>query len=82
MYKGVQSKVLSTTRFDENSDLSMTYSGKIDTTRVSKIKAEEKFPISEQGYMVGKVLGGTECQILLDTGASKPFMSQVILLKM
>ena len=35
---------------------------------------EETFPISEQGYTVGKLLDGTECQILLDTGASKSFM--------
>ena len=49
MYEGVQSEVLSTTRFHENSDLSMTYLGRIDMTRASKIKAEEKFPISEQG---------------------------------
>ena len=75
MYEGVQSEVLSTTRFDENSDLSTTYLGRIDMTRASKIKVEENFPISEQGYMVGKLLDGTECQILLDTGASKSFMS-------
>ena len=41
MYQGVQSKVLSTTRLDENSDLSMTYLGRIDMTRASKIKVEE-----------------------------------------
>ena len=40
------------------------------------IKAEEKFPISEQGYIIGKQLDGTECQILLDTEASKSFMSK------
>ena len=44
--------------------------------RASKIKAEEMFPISEQRYMVGKLLDGTECQILLDTGTSKSFMSK------
>ena len=37
---------------------------------------EETFPISEQGYTVGKLLDGTECQILLDTGAKKSFMSK------
>ena len=47
------------TKFDENSDLSTTYLGRRDTTRVSKIKAEEKFPISEQGYTVAKLLDGT-----------------------
>ena len=35
-------KVIRTTRFDENSDLSTAYFGRIDTTRASKIKAEEK----------------------------------------
>ena len=45
--------------------------------RIDKIKAEEKFPISEQGCTVGKLLDGTECQILLDTGASKSFMSKL-----
>ena len=34
------------------------------------------FPISEQIYTLGKLLDGTECQILLDIGASKSFMSK------
>ena len=42
----------------------------------SKIKAEESFPISEQGYTLGKLLDGMECQVLLHTGASKSFMSK------
>ena len=37
----------------------MTYLGRIDITRASKIKAEEKFPISEKGYKIGKLLDGT-----------------------
>ena len=37
---------------------------------------EEKFPMSEQEYTTGKLLDGTECQILLDTGAIKSFMSK------
>ena len=32
--------------------------------RSDNIKVEERFPISEQGYTVGKLLDGTECQIL------------------
>ena len=76
MYEGIQSEILSTTGFDENSDLSTTYLGKADNSQHNKIKAEESFPISEQGYTMGKLLHGTECQILLDTGASKSFMSK------
>ena len=37
---------------------------------------EESFPISEHGYTSGKLLDGTECQLLLDMGASKSFMSK------
>ena len=77
MNEGIQSEVISTTRFDQNSDLSTTYLGRIYTTRASKIKAEEKFPISEQGYMIGRLLNVTECQILLDTGVRKSFMSKL-----
>ena len=40
------------------------------------IKAEEKFPISGQGYTNGKLLDQTECSILIDTGASKLYMSR------
>ena len=48
-YEGVQSEVIHTTRFDENLDLGTTYLGRLYMTRASKIKEEEKFPISEQG---------------------------------
>ena len=75
-YEGIQSEILSTMRFDENSDLSTTYLGKVDKSRNNKIKAKESFPISEQGYTMGKLLDGTECQILLDTGTSKSFISK------
>ena len=45
-------------------------------TQDDDLMIEEKFLITEQGYTVGKLLNGTECQILLDTGASKLFMSK------
>ena len=76
VYRGIQSEIINTTRFNENSDLSTTYLGKSDSSTSDKHKAEESFPISEQGYMLGKLLDGTECQLLLDTGASKSYMSK------
>ena len=50
-------------------------------TRLDKIKAEEKFPISEQGYAVGKLLDGIQCQILVGMGVSKSFMSKTLYLR-
>ena len=40
------------------------------------MKVKECFPISEQGFVIGRILNGEECQILLDTGASKSYMSK------
>ena len=75
-YEGVQSEIVDTTRFDKNSDLSTTYLGKINMTQDKDLMVEQKCPISRSGYTVGKLMDGTECQILLDTGASKSFMSK------
>ena len=47
VYKGIQSEIVSTTRFNENSDLSITYWGKSDRSKNDKLKVEESFPISE-----------------------------------
>ena len=65
VYDRIQLEVVSTTRFHENSDLSTTYLGRSDRAKCDKLKAEESFPISEQGYTLGKLLDGTECQLLL-----------------
>ena len=75
-YEGVTSEILRITRFNENSDLSMTYLGRVNVVRETKITAEEKFSISEQEYTTGKLLEGIKCQILLDTRVRKSFMSK------
>ena len=76
IYEGIQLEIVTTARFDENSDLSTTYLGISDKTRNNNMRVEESFPVSENGYTSGKLLAGTECQLLLDTGASKSFMSK------
>ena len=75
-YDGVQSEISQETRFDESTDLSTTYLGKVDQTRKSVIRAEESFPISGQGYTLGKLSDKTECSMLIDMGASKVYMSK------
>ena len=76
VYEGIQSEIVNTTRFNENSDLSTTYLGKSDKTRNGKVRAEETLPISVHRYTSGRLLDGTECQLLLVMGASKSFMSK------
>ena len=76
VYQEVFVEVVTTNRFDENIDLSTTYLGKIGMRREDLMKAEESFPISEQGFVMGRILNGEEYQIFLDTGASKSYMSK------
>ena len=45
-------------------------------TRDTKVRAEERFPITVRGYTRGELLDGTDCEILRDTGASKSCMSK------
>ena len=76
IYEGIHSEVVSSNRFDENSDISTTYLERGNKEMKNTLKAEESLPISEHGYTLGRLLDGTECQLLLDTGASKSFMSK------
>ena len=75
-YDGIYAEISQATRFDESTDISTTYLGKTDMTRNMIIKAEEKFPISGQGYTNSKLLDNTECCILIDTGVSKSYISK------
>ena len=76
IYEGIQSEIVSATQFDENSNLSTTYLRRVDKENKNKLRAEESFPISEHGYTSGRLLDATECQLLLDMGANKSFMSK------
>ena len=76
IYESVYAEMVNANKFNENSDLSMTYLGQTKITRDTKIKAEERFPITGQGFASGKLLDGTECQILLDTSTTKSYMSK------
>ena len=74
VYEGVYAEMVYANKFNENSDLSMTYLGQTKMTRDTKLKAKEGFPITGQGFASVKLLDGKECQILLDTGATKSYM--------
>ena len=76
IYEGIHSEIVSSNRFNENSDTSTTYLGRVRKENQHKLKAEESFPMSENGYTLGRLLDGLECLLLLDTGASKSFMSK------
>ena len=76
VYEDIYAEMVYASKFDENSDLSITYLGQTNMTRNTTIKAEERFPITGQGFASGKLLDGMECQILLDMSATKSYMSK------
>ena len=76
VYDGVYAEVISTNRFDEDIDLSTTYLGQVDMSRKIEVKAEESFAMNAAGHTRGELLDGTECEILIDTGMSKSYMSK------
>ena len=46
VYEGVYSEIVSSDRFDEDTDLSTTYVGQIDMTRNTEVRTDEHFPIT------------------------------------
>ena len=61
-----------------SSDLSTKYSGRVDK-KDQQLKVEESFPISEHGYTSGRLLDGTECELLLDMGCKQILHVKIIL---
>ena len=56
IYEGIHSQIVSSNRFDENFDISTTYLGKIENRgNQDKLKAQESFPILENGYTLGRL---------------------------
>ena len=64
VHEGIQSEIISTTRFDENSDLSTAYLGRVDKEGNIKLKVEESFPISKHGYTSGKTVRQNRVSII------------------
>ena len=76
VYDAVYVEVITTNRFDEDTDLSTTYLGQVDMSRKTGVKAEESFAMNAAGHTRGELLDSTECDILIDTGVSKSCMSK------
>ena len=55
VYEEIYAEVFTTSKLDENIDLSTTYLGRTDMKREDVMKAEESFPISEKGFVMGRL---------------------------
>ena len=82
VYEGVYAEMVYAKKFNENSNLSMTYLEQTKMMRDTKIKVEERFPITGQGFASGKLLDGMECQILFGHRCYKILHVKILLFVM
>ena len=76
VYDIIYAELVTTSRFDENVDLSTTYLGRINMKREEVLRQKKVFLSLSKEFVKGKLINGEEYQILLDTGASKSYMSK------
>ena len=69
VYNKIYAEAVTMSKFDENVDLSTTYLGRVDMKREDVMKAEESFPISEQGFVMGKILNGEKMPDIIRYGS-------------
>ena len=77
----ITNKLHDTKSFHDNRDVSTTYLGKGQTTRNDEFQPQLSFPIDVSSHTHGKVVGGNKLDVLIDTGASKSYMSKAYYMK-
>ena len=70
-----------TRSYDDLLDVSTTYLGTDLVQRMDVFNAQPSFPITFDCHTNGELLGGGRMDILLDTGASKSYMSKAFYMK-
>ena len=75
-FDSISNKLHDTKSFHDNRDVSTTYLGRGQITRDDKFHPQLSFLITSNSHTYGKVIGGNRMDILLDTGASKSYMSK------
>ena len=72
----ITTRLNTTGQFQDNRDVSTTYLGNEVITKKDHFLPEVQFPITSTSHTWGQLVGGSTMNILLDTGASKCYMSR------
>ena len=75
-FDSITTKINTTGNFQDNRDVSTTYLGADLITKQDHFVPEVKFLITSTSHTWGQLVGGSTMNILLDTGASKCYMSR------
>ena len=80
-YDSISNKLHDTKSFHDNRDVSTTYLGRGQLNRTDEFQPELSFPMNVNSHSQERVLGGNRIDILLDSGASKSYMSKAYYMK-
>ena len=80
-YDSISNKLHDTKSFHDNRDVSTTYLGPGQHNRTDEFQPELSIPMNVNSHTQGRVLGGNRIDMLLDTGASKSYMSKAYYMK-
>ena len=75
-FDSISTKINNTGEFQDNRDVSTTYLGTDVISKKDHFTPEVKFPITSTSHTWGQLVRGSTMSILLDTGASKCYMSR------
>ena len=75
-FDSISTKINNTGEFQDNRDVATTYLGTDVISKKDHFTPEVKFPITSTSHTWGQLVGGSTMSILLDTGASKCYMSR------
>ena len=80
-YDSISNKLHDTKSFHDNRDVSTTYLGPGQQNRTDEFQPELSFSMNINSHTQGRVLGGNRVDMLLDSGASKSYMSKAYYMK-
>ena len=75
-FDNMTTRINNTGEFQDNRDVSTIYLGTHVISKKDHFTHEVKFPITSTSHTWGQLVGGSTMSILLDTGASKCYMSR------
>ena len=80
-YEGITSELNVNMEYDDAVDVTTTYLGQESIRLTDIFKPEQAFPIYSNCHARGQFVGGESIDILLDTGASKSYMSKAFYMR-
>ena len=80
-YDGITSELNVNTEYDDAVDVATTYLGQESIKLTDTFHPEQAFPIYPNCHTKGQFVGGGIIDILLDTGASKSYMSKAFYMR-